>query len=336
MTYRHAGILLLAGSIFVLSVSTGFGAGRDDTKPEGFQGSRFRLDVFGGLAMVGASNLNALVDYDNRVQALLYDDYLNSLLSADTINSWNKSQNQERPKVKTAWPAGIRASYAVSRRISISLEFQGMWRSHSADLQIQYDRRGGDRTYDLETVEHEPYLLSVSALAPLLGIRLRQPIADRLGLEAFLAAGPIFARCRHLSQWSYDWVTNEEGYGTYTVYTESGVLEEKGTGTGIALDAGGRVDYGLMGRLSLFLESGYALRSVSKISGPGREVRNDGTLEWDGRWAMKKDRITTAWGQLEADYPTSYWPAGSEAVRAGDFKLDLSGFYLRLGVSIRL
>ncbi|MDH5744883.1 MAG: hypothetical protein OEZ52_15170, partial [Candidatus Aminicenantes bacterium] len=115
----------------------------------------------------------------------------------------------------------------------------------------------------------------------------------------------------------------------------SGILEKKGSGTGIALDVGGRLAYPLFESLRIFLEGGYAYQVTKNISGDGREIKDDSSETWDGRWSIKREEIRTPWGELVLDIPTNYWPTNSDSEKLRDFELDLSGFQLRLGLSFR-
>jgi hypothetical protein len=45
--------------------------------------------------------------------------------------------------------------------------------------------------------------------------------------------------------------------------------------------------------------------------------------------------MTAAWGEIDLELPTNYRPLNSDEGRARDFELDLSGFQLRLGLSLR-
>jgi hypothetical protein len=144
----------------------------------------------------------------------------------------------------------------------------------------------------------------------------------------------MFAKCRYLSDWSYEWVTEGPGY-RYVTYSSTGVLQEEGSGTGIAIDLGGRLSYPIIRSFEVFLEAGYAYQVVKSISGSGREERDGRSLSWDGRWGIKSETVAAAWGGLETEFPTGYWPDNSEAERIKDFELDLSGFQLRLGLSFR-
>jgi hypothetical protein len=144
----------------------------------------------------------------------------------------------------------------------------------------------------------------------------------------------MFVECHYLSDWSYEWRIKEPN-NEYVVFTDAGILEEKGTGTGIALDLGGRLNYPLVKRMEIFLEAGYAYQVVKNVSGPGSEFREVSSETWNGQWGIKSEKITSPWGELAVDFPTSYWPDNSNQGKVRDFELDFSGFQVRLGLSFR-
>jgi hypothetical protein len=153
-------------------------------------------------------------------------------------------------------------------------------------------------------------------------------------IEGFFSAGPIFAECQHLAEWKYVWRITGDDYN-FDPFETDGILEEKGKGTGLSLDLGGRVQYPLFSGFGVFLEGGYANQVVKKISGPGRERRGEINDVWDGKWGVKKETVTAPWGTLESEFPTNYWPESSPAAKIRHFTLDLSGFQIRLGLSAR-
>jgi hypothetical protein len=144
----------------------------------------------------------------------------------------------------------------------------------------------------------------------------------------------MFADCQYFTDWSYEWVTEGPGY-LYVTYSSTGILEEKGSGTGISLDLGGRLNYPIISSFEIFLEASYAYQVVKSVSGPGREEIDGRTATWDGRWGIKGETVSAPWSEIETESPTGYWPNNSEDDRIRDFELDLSGFQLRLGLSFR-
>jgi hypothetical protein len=117
---------------------------------------------------------------------------------------------------------------------------------------------------------------------------------------------------------------------------QNGIIEELGRGTAAAFVLGLKADYLLTRRTGLFVEGGYAFQSVRGVSGPG--TRSDTGLRdsWEGEWAMKQMVQVEPWGTGRFLWPSNAWELfGGEWWRARDFKLDLSGFELRVGVFIR-
>jgi hypothetical protein len=295
---------------------------------------KFQIELYGGFTTLNPSDLNLFVSYDNGIQTFSYDAYLDYLQTNTLIQSWTKSQDKERQKIKNAFPLGARLKYHLNRTIAVSLGIKYLTSKHESDIELQYTRTNFDNEQHRESLAYSPYFLSTKAYVPLLGIHIMKKIKNALTIEGYLAGGPMFVECQYLSDWNYEWWIQGTHYNWLT-FQSSGLLEKKGNGTGIALDLGGRLAYPLFKGLGIFLEGGYAYQKAKNISGDGREVRDDRSETWNGRWSIRRENISAPWGELVLDLPTNYWPNDSNAGKPKDFELDLSGFQLRLGLSFQ-
>jgi len=295
---------------------------------------KFQFELFGGYTTLNPSDLNLFVSYDNTIQTFSYDAYFDYLRTNSQIQSWTKNQDSERQKIKRAFPFGARLKFHLNQTIALSIGLRYLTSSHDSNIELQYTRNEFFNEQYREELVYSPYSLSAKAYIPTLGIHIMKKLKNALTLEGFLAGGLMFARCKYLSDWTYEWWIQGANYNWLT-FQNSGTLEEKGHGIGIALDVGGRLAYPLFKSLGIFLEAGYAYQVAKNISGGGSEVRDDSTEIWDGRWGIKREKMTTPWGELEFELPTNYWPEGTDERRIRDFELDLSGFQLRLGLSYR-
>ncbi len=296
---------------------------------------KFQIEFYGGFTTLNPADLNLFVDYDNRIQEFMYDSLLNYLESSGQILSWNKVREEDRRKIKDAFPTGGRLKYHVKDTLAVSIGFRYFSRTHESEFDFEYIRNEIEGDRYTEILSYFPYSLSVNAYVPQIGIHVMKRIKGALVLEGYLAGGPLFVECRYLSNWSYEWHRREVSNYEYLVFQSTGALDEKGTGTGIAVDLGGRMNYPLFKNMGIFLEAGYAYQVAKNVSGPGSELNGPFSESWAGRWAIKQEQITSPWGELEAELPTSYWPDGSNERRMRNFKLDLSGFQLRLGLSFQ-
>ena len=109
----------------------------------------------------------------------------------------------------------------------------------------------------------------------------------------------------------------------------------EGTGIGICLEVEGKLSYFLGRGFGIFAGVNIGFRTVPKLSGPGREVRDGVTTEWDSDWALKTTTIKRTWDTLTSEYPSNDWTTDPTAVRSGKFHLDLSGIWLGGGVFVR-
>ena len=127
----------------------------------------------------------------------------------------------------------------------------------------------------------------------------------------------------------------------HTRFEQSLSQKMEGKGTGLALDAGLQMNIKLIKRIHLLLEGGYAFQYAGNLSGPGSSVsgyddsNSNGFTEstvWEGPWAMAEGFLDQEWGNVNFSYPTNQY--GTEGL--SDFRLDLSGFQIRLGISFRI
>lgn len=296
--------------------------------------SRFSIEIFGGAGPAGLSDLNAIVAADDAVQTFGYDRLLDYQRSAGLIVGWNKSSTGSRGPVKLALPFGARVRWRLSTPLSISLGVRRTSARRASEFAFTYARNDFAGYEDAETVAYAPYRLSARFLAVLAGLHFARPLGRGWTAEVFLAAGPVFADCEHASSWEYVWHKSGQGED-WDVFRMTGSLEERGRGTGIAADAGVRLERPLGRRLAIFLEGGYGLQTVRTVKGKGREVRDGLVSEWEGTWAFKRETIAAPWGTLTTEVPANDWPDGSAASKTRDFELDTSGFQARIGLSFR-
>ena len=295
---------------------------------------KFQIELYGGFALLNPSDLNLFVDYDNRIQEFNYDSLLQYLQDNEEIQSWTRTQEGDRQKIKNAIPFGVRLKFYLNPMIAVSVGVKYLSAEHTSEFDVRYTRNELSGEQYTENMMVSPYSLSAKAYAPVLGIHIAKKIKNALILEGFLSGGPLFVECRYLSDWSYEWWISGTDYN-WLMFTSAGVLEEKGAGTGIALDLGGKVGYPLSEGLEVFLEGSYSYQVAKNVSGEGRGVWVESSEAWDGQWGIKQEKIISPWGELEVELPTNYWPENSKSGKSRDFELDLSGFQLRLGFSFR-
>jgi hypothetical protein len=295
---------------------------------------KFHIELFGGYTALNPLDLNLFVDYENSIQEFSYDRYLEYLQANGQILSWTQNQTGERREIKRAFPFGVRMKYFLSKTIAISLGFKYMSSRQESELDFQYIRNElFDEEY-IENLSYSPFSLSAKAYVPLAGIHVVKRFRNSLELEGYVTGGPMFVKSSLLSDWVYEWRVEGPDYG-YVVVNSIGRIEQDGSGTGIAIDFGGRLSIAVIESLAFFLEGGYAYQVAKNISGSGLETRGSSNVTWNGKWSIKQETMTAAWGEIDLELPTNYWPPNSDEERARDFELDLSGFQLRLGLSLR-
>ena len=323
-------ILVFSGALLLwlgLAASAQAGTNREDGNQSR---KRFSLELNVGYGSLNPSDLNLFVAADNSYQNFVYDRYFDYLESGNMIESWTKSETGPRRKIKNMLPFGIRLRYEALDFLAFSIGFQYLHKKYSDDLFFQYNR---DEFYDEEYIEelnYDPYGLSVEAYLPSLGLHIFKRFGEKITAEAYVMGGVLFAECAYNSEWNYTWFIQGQGY-TWLTYQSSGMLEYEGSGTGISVEAGGRISLPVSRTLGFFAEGGYAHQAVTSISGSGREINGEFMETWEGDWKIKTETLTSVWGTIDIKVPTNY-QTSSDGFE--DFKLDLSGFRLRIGFSI--
>ncbi|MGB9006065.1 MAG: hypothetical protein WCB96_10110, partial [Candidatus Aminicenantales bacterium] len=291
---------------------------------------RFRLELAAGFALLDPAGLNLLVDSDNRFQEFSYESYYDYLGQNNLLRSWSRDATGERHKVKTAILPGLRLKYFLFDFLAVSAGFQYLRGGGSQNLIFTYTRSELTNEQYIETLAAAPYRLTAEAELASVGLHLSTKIGRAINAEGFLAAGLMWAVCRYQSAWTYTWVIQGPNY-TWTPYESSGSLEMDGSGKGFFWETGARLDIPVGGGFRASLEGGYARQAVNSISGSGGELLGQSSESWEGQWRIQKETVVAPWGTLALRTPSN---RQREGVETEDFRLDLSGFRLRLGLSL--
>jgi hypothetical protein len=327
-TRPHHFLLRMATVLLGLGLLGSFclGAGTPET---GKKSRRFRLELLGGYGLLDPADLNLLAESDDRFQEFSYEAYYDYLLQNNLLRSWSKEMSGERHQVKTALLPGLRLKYYLFDFLAVSAGFQYLRGGGSEDLLFTYSRNELSEERYIETLTASPYQLTAEAALASIGIHFSKKIGRSLTAEGFLAAGPLWATCRYKSSWTYVWIIRGPNY-TWTPYDSEGSLEMNGSGRGFFWETGARLELPIAGRINCFLEGAYAQPVVHSVSGSGRELQGQSSESWEGEWQIQKETVTAPWGTLDLRTPSNRQREGGETET---FRLDLSGFRLRLGLS---
>jgi hypothetical protein len=186
----------------------------------------------------------------------------------------------------------------------------------------------GNRPYVLDC-EYSPYSISASAFSPLLGVHFLLAEGELVSFELFLSGGPLFADCKYLIVIKRLYARNNNIYRA-----DETSYEIRGSSTGISLDSGARVDVAIKSGFKVFCEGGYSYQPVKNLHGKGNFIYStyqsldtkgiSDELNWEGYWGVKET-------ESFASFPSNDWEKDDPRVRK--FKLDLSGAFLRIGIS---
>jgi hypothetical protein len=306
-------------------------------------GGRLQIEIFGGFSTLNPKDLNGRAEYDR-----LYEDFYTELRYGYYHNiygnfvTYSGTVDGEFNEIKQALPVGLRLKYELSPALSVSLGFKYLSSRKDSQVTYQYDVRlvepDAVQFYDEFTLfqENSPYSISVKAYVPMVGVHYRLGKIRFLNLEAFLAAGPMFASCEFMRR---RYSSSLDSYEYLTEVDSS--MEMIGKGTGLAVEAGLQLNLRLVKHVYLLIEGGYAYQLAWNIKGPGsaetttRDSNMTGYTDstaWDGQWTMDEGCLENEWGRFPYSYPTGQPGTGYRS----DFNLNLSGAQVRLGLSFRL
>jgi hypothetical protein len=318
----------------------GAGASPEKGVPRGMP--RFFLDIYGAFSTMRPDDLNLMAEYYNAYPLFFYGaqyEYLHAAYGEDFTYSVTRSGDESLKRIAHGLPWGIRARYALSRSISLSLSLDHVRENRLSDMAYQYqisDRSQGPiqttpRTVD---IDYSDFFMGVSAWVPQVGMQFGTPLGENWRLGGSLSVGLMLARCRSVLE-THSKSQYENGYWSEN-FT---LLEMKGSGIGLAADAQAEIRRRINRRLSSFLACGFAWRRATDISGPGRSqslFRDKNAAQdlvennWDGRWQKKEFVYFRNWGEFRRFNYANYFAPGDDSE---DFVLNLSGFQVKAGLS---
>jgi hypothetical protein len=294
----------------------------DPSEPTAF-GKRFQLEIFGGLSSLNPSDLNLRPAYDKAFLADINDFY----------NYHYPSVGQEGPssdfgRMKASLPLGLSLRYSLGKRFAVSLGFCYVWGRSTSDVTARYQTSGPTPTV-LE-FRYRPYELTAEGMIPFVGLHVFLAGGPGARLEFFAAAGPLLARCR------YEVVTSRYYSRDNSVYrAEETASELTGRSVGLSLEGGARINIPIQGGLRVFGEAGYGYRTARDLKGKGKFIYSTyldastkqtvDELTWEGYWGIKDDGAF-------APLPSNEWEKDDPRVKP--FLLDLSGAFIRIGLSL--
>ncbi|MDQ1350794.1 MAG: hypothetical protein QG657_1096 [Acidobacteriota bacterium] len=299
---------------------------------------KFQVELYNGLSTLNPTDLNLAMEYNRASEYYNYEGRYRAedILLGDLFDfTFNKEGAFK--KLKSGVQCGGRIKYLWNRKLAFSLEFRYVGRSQESNVAFQYNIRAlrPDNNVFFESSQtvrtYSPFILSAKAYIPLLGIHYRwlgNPSYSSFVLESYIAGGPMFGSCRYKRGLVHRH-DDSDGYWDERTYS----YDIKGNGVGFALDCGIRVQVKLYKSIGVFLESGYSYQRAGNISGNGiyqvklddqNALGNTQTVTWEGKWVLVPSTFNAS-----VKYPASEY-GGSQY---NDFKLDMSGFQARIGIS---
>jgi len=294
--------------------------------------SRWLVTVFGGLTGTEPRDFNRRAEVDNNL-ILLRHQFYTYLRQTGAVSFYQANLGNDLRPLRVSLPWGIQVRHALSESLSLSLGLTGLWGAAVSDSQSSFTVTEASGRQYISDYRIEDFTLAVRGWSPVVGLHAGWNFSRALRVEARVSGGPLLATCRY----SVDvFEAPFSDLGLTLEEPNSGQLEEQGSGVGWAADAGLAALWTLGRNWGLQFEAGYAFRRVDHLSGSGRNVSNAESIIWEGDWGMKTWTKDKPWTHVESEFPSNYWRDDHLLRRARDFRLDLSGFQLTVGIFFRL
>ncbi len=304
-------------------------------RPRARRDGRWRIEMFGGFSRINPGDLNMRATFDDIYDSFYSEDYFQYQVNQGEIISFTKTNEGGKANfLRHSIPMGIRLRYGITNWLDISFGMSYFTSAKESSYKNTFEIVENGGSPALYSDEFLSYTLSAKGYVPSVGIHLGKRITRAFRIEAFLTGGPLFAECSYFMDWNSGWpvVDSNGDFGNL----KDGFLEEKGSGTGIALQAGAKLDFDFAKHYGLFVEGGYAYQTASDFSGPGTRSMTSHRETWEGDWGIKQDIRVRPWGTAHFLWPSNGWGVSRGTWwQARDFELDLSGFQIRLGVYFR-
>lgn len=302
---------------------------------------RFKLELFGGLALLNPADLNTLPQYDQAYEEYFsvtrYNYYHNRY---GQFFTFTEDKQGELKQIEQAPALGARLKYRLSGNWWLSLGFKYMKKEEISGFNYMFIVHSIDPdavVFDMTstiTRRNDPYSLEVKSYSPMLGIHYQLGEDRFINLEGFITAGPVFGSTSYFKERLYHEI---DQYGYW--YQRSSSTYMEGNGTGIAAEVGLQINVRIFKGFRFFVEGSYAYQRTGKISGKGSsqtayaDVFSEGYINsstWEGDWIMLTSQLEQDWGDLFMPFPANWLTFDNPTY----FKLDLSGLQLRAGLSI--
>lgn len=313
-----------------------------------FRLSNFRIELAGAWLDIAPDSLNRVADYEN---AYLEHYYVKQFAFLDELYGDAYSArlaytgNREFSPLRRIAPLSISLRYQASPTFGLSLGVQYIKGEQSSAVGLDVlveDFRPESTLPGASTVHYENggLAMSVESWMPFLRANFGWDLFKALRTEIFIMGGPILGDLRVWNE-RLESVSTEAG----PVSSGSRTMEMTGRSTSLAIEAGAQLRLRVFSFLEIIGQAGYAFRQLTQISGldtirtaTDLPTATESTWAAKGTWGVSWEKLTTPWGTFSAPIlTTSYNPMGGrQAVGTTVASVDLSGFQLSAGLSIRL
>lgn len=301
----------------------------------------FQFEVYGGYSFINPADLNMYSDYYEKWINFYYDKKLEYNENIGAISNLEKEKTGEFVKIKSAIPFGGRIKAILRENLAVSVSMDYFSKTVSSTPSFVYTYTSGMLHFTTSR-EFSKYELYVKAFNPKLNIHYLIPeltsfAGGILGAELFAGPGLILASCG-----THRTYVNLFKWGTGILERKEDDLKKDGSGKGISLNMGGRLNFAFSEKAGVFLAGELIYGKVKNPSGEGYwkwtkyhyiQGSSSAQTSWEGEWYIREFSWSPYWGSFSETYPESSPSNLNEKVR--DFELNLSGFRLLFGFFVK-
>lgn len=297
---------------------------------------KIEIEIFGGYSFLNPDHLNLWSVYrEGRADFYRTQQYdYNHSMNGDYYTYSGEAEGRFKT-IKGSFPFGARVKVNLNSSLAISLGMEYIHGEQRSRVISEYKfNTYYSGKYSLKETT-DPLEINFEGFVPAIGISYNFNNSPGFRFGGYLNLGVVFAS----TGMTFDYHFRRETEGGYFSESET-IYQYTGKGTGLNMEVGVRMDVDISGPVGFFTEAGYSYRKVKKITGDGRykyavkDSNSDGySIEnyWTGTWIITDGKTSREWG----DWNYSYFYPYPESPDSRRFILDLSGFYLRIGISLK-
>ncbi len=320
-----------------------------------YSDTTFQIEFTSGYLKFNPDDLNLILNFLEKTSEFYIEDHYNYLKEEGTYSSVRIERNDNLYPIKDAIPFSERLRVNFGKHFSVSLGVEYYYKETLSNIDCSSDAitpplGQGQRQINAGDSERKDVLLSIKTFAPEILFHFITP-EIQLGKGSFINfeayAGPQinFSKIKIKVEGEYSGYIRDLSSGESIEFHEGSFIDMNGSGYGIGVKGGLRLNLYFNNKLGFFISSDYSYGKIKNIKGKGvsilfyevyensQKTNGGGDYDtWDAEWYIAEINRNLYWGSFEHELPTS----GPEYLNrhSRSFVLYLSGVRVNFGVFI--